>query len=63
MTALGFERSGKGIALDEYEYNHFFLVFDLISTRQASKSLTLFRELSGAGLTTNFETNVCRSTS
>ena len=51
ITALGFERSGNGITLDEYEDNHFFLVFDLTSTRGASKSLTLFPELTGAGLT------------
>ena len=51
ITALGFERSGNGITLDEYEDNHFFLVFDLTSTREARKSLTLFPELTGAGLT------------
>ena len=51
ITALGFERSGNGITLAEYEDNHFFLVFDLTSTREASKSLTLFPELTGAGLT------------
>ena len=51
ITALGFERSGNGITLDEYEDNHFFLVFDLTATREASKSLTLFPELTGAGLT------------
>ena len=51
ITALGFERSGNGITLDEYEDNHFFLVFNLASTREASKSLNLFLELTGAGLT------------
>ena len=51
ISALGFERSGNGITLDDYEENHFFLVFDLTSTREASKSLTLFPELTGAGLT------------
>ena len=48
ITALGFERSGNGITLNEYEDNHFFLVFDLTSKREASKSLTLFPELTGA---------------
>lgn len=51
ISALGFERSGNGITIEDYEDNHFFLVFDLTSTREASKSLTLFPELTGAGLT------------
>ena len=51
ISALGFERNGNGITLDDYEENHFYLVFDLTSTREASKSLTLFPELTGAGLT------------
>ena len=51
ISALGFERSGNGITLNDYEDNHFYLVFDLTSTREASKSLTLFPELTGAGLT------------
>ena len=51
ITALGFERIGNEITLDEYEDNHFFLVFDLTSTREANKSLTLFPELTGVGLT------------
>ena len=51
MTALGFERGGNGITLEDYQDNYFYLVFDLISTREASKSLTLFPELTGAGLT------------
>ena len=48
ITALRFKRSGNGITLDEFEDNHFFLVFVLTSTREASKSLTLFPELTGA---------------
>ena len=42
ISALGFERGGNGITLEDYQDNHFYLVFDLSSTREASKSLTLF---------------------
>ena len=51
ITALGFERGGNGITLEDYQDNHFYLVFDLTSTREASKSLTLFPELTAAGKT------------
>ena len=51
ITALGFERGGNGVALEDYQDNHFYLVFDLTSTTEASKSLTLFPELTGAGIT------------
>ena len=51
FTALGFERGGNGITLEDYQDNHFYLVFDLTSTREASKSLTFFPELTGAGKT------------
>ena len=51
ISALGFERGGNGITLEDYQSNHFYLVFDLTSTREASKSLTLFPELTGAGIT------------
>ena len=49
-TAVGFEHVGNGITLEDYEDNHFYLVFDLTSTREASKSLTFFPELTGAGI-------------
>ena len=51
ITALGFERVGNGITLEDYQDNHFYLVFDLTSTREANKSLTLFPELTAAGIT------------
>ena len=41
---------GNGIAFKNFE-DDFVLVFDLTSTREASKSLTLFPELTGASLT------------
>ena len=37
--------------MQDFEDNHFILVFDLTSTREASKSFTLFPELTGAGIT------------
>ena len=49
IPALVFERGGNGITLEDYQDNHFYLIFDLTSTREASKSLTLFPELTGAG--------------
>ena len=39
------------IKLDDFEDNHFFLVFNLTSTEEASKSLTLFPELTGSKMT------------
>ena len=58
ITALGFERGGNGITLEDYQDNHFYLVFDLTTTtREASKSLTLFPELTGAGITTKLSFN------
>ena len=51
ISALGFNRSGNGILMQDLEDNHFILVFDLTSTREASKSFTLFPELTGAGIT------------
>ena len=50
-SPLGFNRSGNGILMQDFEDNHFILVFDLTSTREASKSFTLFPELTGAGIT------------
>ena len=51
ITALGFTKSGNGIRLEDFEDNHFILVFDLTSTEEASKNLTLFPELTGSSLT------------
>ena len=34
-----------------FEENHYLLVFDLTSSREAGKALTLFPELTGAGNT------------
>ena len=52
ICSLGFSSGcgGNGIAFKNFE-DHFVLVFDLTSTREASKSLTLFPELTGASLT------------
>ena len=50
ITALGFTKSGNGIRLEDCEDNHFILVFDLTSTEEASKNLTLFPELTGSSL-------------
>ena len=41
----------NGIKLEEYEDNHFFLVFDLTATEEASKNFKLFPELIGYSLT------------
>ena len=51
IKALEFERGGNGITFEDYHDNHFYLVCDLTSTREARKSLTLFPELTGAGIT------------
>ena len=51
ITALGFERGGNGITLEDYQENNFYLVFYLTSTTEANKSLTFFPELTGAGIT------------
>ena len=55
ICSLGFSSGcgGNGIAFKNFE-DHFVLVFDLTSTREASKSFTLFRELTGASLTLKF---------
>ena len=34
--------------LEDFDENHFFVVSDLTSTEEASKSLTLFPELTGS---------------
>lgn len=52
ICSLGFAagHGGNGISFKNFE-DHFVLVFDLTSTREASKSLTLFPELTGGSLT------------
>ena len=52
ICSLGFSSGcgGNAIAFKNLG-NHFVLVFDLTSTREASKKLTLFAELTGASLT------------
>ena len=51
ICALGFTKGGKGIEMNDFEENHYFLVFDLTSSREAGKAFTLFPELTGAGIT------------
>ena len=50
LAALGFGNSSNGIKLSEFD-NHFILVFDLTPSHEASKSLTLFPQLTGTPLT------------
>ena len=45
LTALGFKNGGNGIELDDFD-DHYMLTFDLTSSQEASKSLTLFPEMS-----------------
>ena len=51
ITALGFTKSRNRLRLEEFEDNHFILVFNLTSTEEAIKNLTLFPELSSSSLT------------
>ena len=51
ITALDFKEKRNRIKLEDYEDSHFFLVFDLTSTEEASKNFTLFPELTGSSLT------------
>ena len=51
ITGFGFAKIGNGIKLQDFHENPFFLVSDLTSTEEASKSLTLFPELIGSSLT------------
>ena len=51
ITGLGFAKNRNGIELEDFDENYFFLVFDLTSTEEASKSLTLFPELTSSSLT------------
>ena len=48
ICALGFTRGGNGIEMADYEANHYFFVFDLTSSRDTGKALTLIPELIGA---------------
>ena len=54
ISAPGFTKSGNGISLEDFEGNHFILVFDLNSTEEASKNLTVFPELTGSSLALKF---------
>ena len=56
LTALGFKNGGNGIELDDCD-DHFMLTFDLTSSQEASKSLTLFPELTGAPITLKLSFN------
>ena len=49
-NSFEFERGGNGDFLEDCQDNHFELVFVLTSTREASKSLTLFPELTEVGI-------------
>ena len=51
ICALGFTKGGNGIEMSDFEENHSFLVFDLTSSREPGKDLTLFPELTGASIT------------
>ena len=51
ICAPGFTKGGNGIEMSDFEENHYFLVFDLTSSREAVKAFTLFPELTGAGIT------------
>ena len=51
ICALGFTKGGNGIEMSDFEENHYFLVLDLTSSREAGKAFTLFPELTGAAIT------------
>ena len=51
ICALGSTRGGNGIEMADFEANHYFLVFELTLSREAGKALTLFPELTSAGVT------------
>ena len=51
ICAFGSTKGGNGIEMNDFEENHYFLVFDLTSSREAGKAFTLFLELTGAGMT------------
>ena len=45
FCAPGFTKAGNGKEMSDFEENHYFLVTDLTSSKQAGKTLTLFPEL------------------
>ena len=51
ICALGFTKGGNGIQMSDFEENHYFLIFDLTSSREAGKAFSLFPELTGSGIT------------
>ena len=51
ICALGFTKGGNGVEMSDFEENHYLLVFDLTSSREVGKALTLFPEITGAGIT------------
>ena len=51
ICALGSRRGGNGIEMADSEENHYFLVFDLTSSREAGKAISFFPELTAAGIT------------
>ena len=50
LSALGFKNGGNKISLEDFA-NKFIVTFDLTSSQEASKNLTLFPELTGAPIT------------
>ena len=50
LTALGFKNGGNKISLKDFA-NNFIVIFDLTSSQEASKNVTLFPELTGASIT------------
>ena len=50
LKALGFKNGGNKISLEDFD-NKFIVSFDLTSSQEASKSLTLFPDLTGAPIT------------
>ena len=53
LTALGFQNGGNKISLEHFQ-DKFIATFDLTSSQEASKNLTLFPELTGAPITLKF---------
>ena len=50
LTALGLENGGNKISLKDFA-NNFIVTFDLTSSQEASKNLTLFPEFTGSPIT------------
>ena len=53
LTALGSKKGGNGIQIDDFDA-HFVLKLDLTSSQEASKSRTLFPELTRTPITLKF---------